>query len=222
MDEHPLKHERMVVLADGRRGCPIADADRGGIRARALQCELPGLQPGPYLRAVDTFDPQLARMDEAADLLELRNEAARWQTAIGLMQWAEDEVPTSVYEAQIARAEWYVIRHDQRVLAGLRLVWQDEHVWGPQPPVAAYVHHLVCRREPTLAGVGAQLLCWAGSRAVDHGRHLLRLDCQESNLGLRSYYRGQGFREVGRKAFDPGSGWWPVARFEKQADHRAE
>lgn len=157
-----------------------------------------------------------AQSQDAVELRGLRNEAARWQSAIGVAQWREDEVPVSVYADQIEAGEWFVLRDDDGILlGGLRLLWTDEAVWGVQPPTAVYVHHLVTRRSRIGTGLGAVLLDWAGGHSADAGREWLRLDCQESNIRLRAYYRSQGFLEVARTEFAEDSGWWPVMRFQR-------
>lgn len=161
--------------------------------------------------------PERATPQDAATLLDLRNEAARWQHQVGVVQWRENEVPLGVYADQVARGEWYVVRDGRQIVGGLRLLWDDHAVWGEQPPIAAYVHHLVSRRDPAYGGLGATMLTWASAQAAAAGRTRLRLDCMESNQGLRAYYRSQGFTEVGRTTFDAGSGWWPVTRLERNA-----
>lgn len=212
---------------------PCCRADRRHVRAftaaqRSLLGRLCPNQTGgrlvrprprgaPYLPTMTETVPEPARPQDAAALLELRNEAARWQHAVGIVQWRENEVPAKVYAEQAARGEWYVVRDGQRISGGLRLLWEDRAVWGEQPPIAVYVHHLVSRRSPAYAGLGASMLTWAAARAADNDRALVRLDCMESNQQLRAYYRGQGFTEVGRTVFDAESGWWPVTRFERSA-----
>ena len=80
-----------------------------------------------------------AQPQDAVELHGLRNEAARWQDAIGLAHWREDEVPVSVYAAQIEAGEWFVLReYGGTLLGGFRLLWDDEEVWGVQPPTAVY------------------------------------------------------------------------------------
>ena len=98
--------------------------------------------------------------------------------------------------------------------AGLRLLWQDEEVWGQQPPVAAYVHGLVVSEQHRGDGLGSALLRWAAAQARVRERTRLRLDCGEVNDALRRYYTHQGFQVVGRRVFT--GPWHPVILLEQQ------
>lgn len=40
--------------------------------------------------------PERATPQDAATLLDLRNEAARWQYEVGVVQWRENEIPVGV------------------------------------------------------------------------------------------------------------------------------
>lgn len=160
-------------------------------------------------------EPELARPSDAEALLALREAAAQWMLQRGLTQWAPGELQLGSFQEQIAQAEWYVIRTEKgSVCAGLRLPWSDEVTWSHDQPVAGYVHGLVIARTSVGEGIGSELLMWAGRKTFARGRRLLRLDCVESNLGLRRYYREQGFREVGRRDFNSDH-WHAVTLFER-------
>lgn len=89
--------------------------------------------------------PQRADLADAEPLLALREAAAAWLTARGVRQWEPGEVTIAEVRGQVQAGEWYVQRDSGigSLVRGLRLLWQDEQVWGPQAPVAAYVHGLV-------------------------------------------------------------------------------
>lgn len=146
-------------------------------------------------------------------LRDLREAAAAWMRGQGIRQWEPGEVSDAQIQAQIDAGEWFVHRSDGGIQGGLRLLWSDLEVWGDRSDDAAYVHGLVIDRRFAGDGLGGRLLDWAEQRARHAGRSYLRLDCVETNVRLRQYYRGQGYREVGRR--DPGDGWWPVTLFEK-------
>jgi len=74
--------------------------------------------------------------------------------------------------------------------------WDDEAAWGPQPPVAGYVHRLMVRRGAR-PGTGRTMLAAAERRIAEAGRTLCRLDCVTSNPRLRTYYEGAGYAVVG-------------------------
>lgn len=163
--------------------------------------------------AHDGWPPQLAGAADAEPLLALREAAAEWLAARGVRQWEPGEVTLGEIRGQIEAGQWHVLRENGSPVAGLRLLWQDEQVWGPQPPVAAYVHGLVVAEQQRGIGVGAGLLEWAAVRALARRRGLLRLDCGEDNAALRRYYAQQGFRIVGRRDFD--GRWYSVVLLER-------
>jgi len=124
-------------------------------------------------------------------------------------QWEPGKVTLDEVRRQVAAGEWHVLRDDDGPVDALRLLWQDEQVWGPQPAVAGYV--VAGRRRG--AGTGAALLQWAADQARAQGRSLLRLDCGEDNDALRRYYAQQGLRPVGR--CDTEGRWYSVVLLER-------
>ncbi|HEV2317598.1 MAG TPA: GNAT family N-acetyltransferase [Thermoplasmata archaeon] len=84
------------------------------------------------------------------------------------------------------------------MVATLTLSAEDPRVWGPQPPIAGYVHRLAVGRRFAGFGLGAEIFQWAAARVHEWGRAKLRLDCLETNASLVAYYRRIGFREAGR------------------------
>jgi len=157
--------------------------------------------------------PELAETADAEHLLALREAAAAWLAARGVRQWEPGEVTLDEIRRQIEAGQWHVLRENGSPVAALRLLWQDDDVWGPQPPDAAYVHGLVVAEQRRGAGIGAGLLRWAAAQARAQGRSLLRLDCGEDNDALRRYYSQQGFRTVGRRDF--AGRWYSVVLLER-------
>lgn len=145
-------------------------------------------------------------------LLELREKAARWLVDQGVAQWNPGEVCLEEIRGQIADGEWFVVRQAV-VVAGLRLLWSDDVMWGHQPPDAVYVHGLVIDRRLAGHGLGAVLLEWVQEQALAADRLHLRLDCVENNHALRNYYARAGFQEVGRRDLD--GPWHPAVLLEK-------
>jgi GNAT superfamily N-acetyltransferase len=151
-----------------------------------------------------------AHEQDCGQILALRAASELWLASLGIVQWGHDQVSADEVQRQIVAGEWYVLRHDEGSegeldsgLAGaLRLLWSDEPVWQHDNAFAAYVHGLMVNRTHTGRGIGAELLRWAEIRGRDAGADELRLDCIETNLGLREYYASQGFREVGRRDVD--------------------
>ena len=81
----------------------------------------------------------------------------------------------------------------------MRLMWSDPAIWRHDDAFAGYVHGLVIDRAHAGQGLGRHLLDWAARETKMTGASKLRLDCAETNLALRNYYRRCGFREVGRR-----------------------
>lgn len=157
--------------------------------------------------------PELAEIADAEDLLALREAAAAWLSARGVRQWEPGEVSLDGVRKQIEAGQWHVLRENCSPVAALRLLWQDDEVWGPQPPDSAYVHGLVVAEQRRGADIGAELLRWAAAQALARGRSLLRLDCGEDNDALRRYYTQQGFRTVGRRDFT--DRWYSVVLLQR-------
>ncbi len=156
---------------------------------------------------------QPAEAAHAAAVLRMREDAAHWQRAEGIRQWAPGEVSLPEIQAQVAAGEWFVHIRESIVAASVRLLWSDPIVWGSDRGDAAYVHGLMVGRLHAGRGIGLEVLEWAGTTARDAGRRFLRLDCVETNERLRHYYCAAGFTEVGRRQF--ANGWRPVVLMER-------
>ena len=155
-----------------------------------------------------------ATQRDAARIVALLEAAAEWMVANGIRQWAPGEVRLADIEAQVDGGEWCVARSPTTVIAAFRLLLEDRTVWGHDDDAnALYVHGLVIDRGYAGTGLGAGLLRWAAGHARELGADLLRLDCVASNQRLHDYYRGQGFREVGRRDFDRPV--WSAVLFER-------
>jgi ribosomal protein S18 acetylase RimI-like enzyme len=140
-----------------------------------------------------------ARPDELREVVGVLSEAASWLRSRGIEQWPAPFPPEPV-EASIARGETYLARLAETVVGTITLRWEDPAFWGEQPPVAGYVHAIAVRRE--FAGLGPQLLDWAGEQIAAAGRELLRLDCRIENVRLRAYYEALGFVHRGDTTVD--------------------
>lgn len=161
---------------------------------------------------------ELATLTDAEALLAMREGAAAWLATRGVRQWEPGELGLDEVRGQVEAGEWHVLRDAQAPVAALRLLWQDQQVWGPQPPVAAYVHGLMVTEQRRGTGLGSSLLRWAAGQARARHRFLLRLDCSEDNEVLRRYYAQQGFHAVGRREFE--GRWYSVVLLERPLLHR--
>jgi protein-tyrosine phosphatase len=151
---------------------------------------------------------------DAPAVVRLRDAAARWQRARGISQWTPGERTAGWFADRARRGELFVVRDGPQVIAAVLLQRDDEIAWGARLPEAGYLHNLVIDRRQAGQGLGRAVIAAAEARIAAWGRHTARLDCLESNGPLRAYYRRAGYREVGRKSFEP-SPWHPVTLFEK-------
>lgn len=159
---------------------------------------------------------RLAESSDLPTLVALRDSAARWMASEGIDQWRVGEMTEDHFRKRMAEGEIWVATHQESgVVGAFELWWDDERTWGPQPPIAGYVHRLMTDRAAAPRGTGRAMLAAAEERIVAAGRRLARLDCAAHNAGLRRYYAGAGYREVGEQPLTLGSRY-PVTLFEKE------
>ncbi|WP_431046738.1 GNAT family N-acetyltransferase [Streptomyces sp. P1-3] len=143
---------------------------------------------------------------DIAELVRLRDAAARWQMSSGIDQWKPGELGTDHFRTRLAEGEvWLATLGPDGPTAGAwELWWDDVAAWGAQPPVAGYVHRLMTDRETAPAGAGRAMLAEAERRIAAAGRGLCRLDCR--NARLRRYYEDAGYTVAGETAAKQGDG----------------
>lgn len=147
---------------------------------------------------------RLAGENDAAALVRLRDDAARWMLARGVTgQWRPGQLGEEHFRRVMARGEVWLAEAEGRVAGAYELWWDDEDAWGPQPPVAGYVHRLMVDRAHARPGTGRLLLRAAERRVAAAGRAWVRLDCLAANPRLNSYYLNAGYQVVGHKAGKP-------------------
>ncbi|MEW2487340.1 GNAT family N-acetyltransferase [Streptomyces sp. NPDC048411] len=154
---------------------------------------------------------RLAEDADLATLVRVRDDAARWMFARGITgQWQPGELNEDHFRRIMASGgEVWLAEVDDRVAGAWELWWEDEEAWGPQPPVAGYVHRLMVDRSSALPGTGRLLLQAAEHRVATAGRAFVRLDCLAGNARLNAYYLDDGYRVVGHKAGKPQPGGTP-------------
>ncbi|MEU9976346.1 GNAT family N-acetyltransferase [Streptomyces sp. NPDC051014] len=151
-----------------------------------------------------------AEETDLAALVRLRDDAARWMLAQGITgQWQPGQLDADHFRAVMRRGEVWIAEADGRVAGAWELWWEDEDAWGPQPPVAGYVHRLMVDRGNARPGTGRVLLRAAEQRIAAQGRAFVRLDCLSGNARLNSYYLKAGYRIVGHKEGKPQPGGPP-------------
>lgn len=156
---------------------------------------------------VNDLSVRAATEADVAALVRLRDGAARWMLARGISgQWLPGELDEDHFRRVMAHGEVWLAQVGGRIAGAWELWWQDEAAWGPQPPVAGYVHRLMVDRGVAAPGTGRLLLTAAERRVAAVGRTRVRLDCLAGNAHLNAYYRDAGYRAVGRKAGKPQPG----------------
>ncbi|MGW8359955.1 GNAT family N-acetyltransferase [Streptomyces wedmorensis] len=126
-------------------------------------------------------------------LVGLFDGVAHWMVRNGIDQWKPGGKDAEHFRTRIADGEVWLASHGGRVVGAYELWWEDREVWGPQPPVAGYVHRLMTDREAAPAGAGRALLAHAEERIAASGRTLARLDRETRNARLGTYYEGAGY-----------------------------
>lgn len=125
-------------------------------------------------------------------------------------QWLPGELAEDHFRRVMVHGEVWLAEADGGRIAGAwELWWEDEAAWGPQPPVAGYVHRLMVDRGIAVPGTGRLLLGAAERRVAAAGRTCVRLDCLADNAQLNAYYRHVGYRIVGHKEGKPQPGGAP-------------
>ncbi|WP_026248918.1 tyrosine-protein phosphatase [Streptomyces sp. LaPpAH-108] len=146
-------------------------------------------------------------------LVRLRDDAARWQAGRGIDQWKPGQLGEDHFRARLADGEvWIASLGPGGPVAGAwELWWDDPAAWGPQPPVAGYVHRLMTDRRTAPPGTGRLLLAEAERRIAASGRTRCRLDCLADNARLRRYYEAAGYAVVGEQSAKDGGLGSPYA-----------
>lgn len=121
-------------------------------------------------------------------------------------QWQPGELDEGHFRQVMTSGEVWVAEAADRLVGAWELWWADEDAWGPQPPLAGYVHRLMVERTNAPPGTGQLLLQAAERRVAAAGRAWVRLDCLAGNARLNSYYLNAGYRVVGHKAGKPQPG----------------
>ncbi|MCX5390299.1 GNAT family N-acetyltransferase [Streptomyces sp. NBC_00094] len=132
-------------------------------------------------------------------LVGLFDGLAHWMVRNGIDQWKPGAKSAEHFRGRIADGEVWLALDGGRAFGAYELWWEDEQAWGPQPPVAGYVHRLMTDREAAPAGAGRVLLAHAEERIAARGRAVARLDSMTNNPRLRTYYEAAGYLAVGEE-----------------------
>ncbi|MFI1362574.1 GNAT family N-acetyltransferase [Streptomyces griseochromogenes] len=166
---------------------------------------------------------RLAEDADVASLVHLRDAAARWMLARGITgQWEPGELDEDHFRRIMKSGEVWLAEAGGRLAGAWELWWEDEDAWGPQPPVAGYIHRLMVNHGSAPPGTGRLLLRAAERRVAAAGRTSARLDCLAGNTRLNTYYLNAGYRVAGHKEGKPQPGGTPKSFTLMEKAVRAE
>jgi GNAT superfamily N-acetyltransferase len=141
-------------------------------------------------RAAEADIPELVSILTQGVTYKLRHDDHSWGSGV----FTEHEVMT-----QLAKGDTYAARIGNEIVATFELAWEDERMWGPQPPDAGYIHRLAVKDGWHGHDLGGQIIEWSAREIKRRGRQFLRLDSDERNTKLCAYYERNGFKQVGQK-----------------------
>lgn len=156
-----------------------------------------------------------ATADDVPVLVQIRNDAHAKKVAYGDYAWGKegDGFSERWVRDHVHQKEVYVVELDGTPVGTFSLDLEDEKHWGPQEPVAGYVHGLCVRKGFNGRGLGSFMLDWCANKVSGLDRRFVRLDCAFHNVKLCAWYESLGFIRVGLKS--DGYVW---SLYEKSAD----
>lgn len=140
------------------------------------------------------------RQAEPKDLeaiLQLIKSRIAWMDRQGLEQWNKTDYfsayPPEYFSHEIEKGDFYVLCSGERVIGAVALRQKDEY-WQDDGR-SCYVHNLASSTD--FPGAGKEILRHCEGKAAQWGKTYLKLDCQQGNQKLNSYYERLGFASIG-------------------------
>ncbi|SDR47668.1 Acetyltransferase (GNAT) family protein [Burkholderia orbicola] len=142
-----------------------------------------------------------AMADDVPVLTQIRNDAHAKKVTHGDYVWGRegDGFSERWVRNHVAEKAVYVVEQDGTLVGTFSLDFDEDTHWGPQAPIAGYVHGLCVRQGFNGFGLGGFMLDWCAHEVSRLNRRLLRLDCGAENTKLSAYYESLGFVRVGLK-----------------------
>jgi RimJ/RimL family protein N-acetyltransferase len=159
-----------------------------------------------------------ATTEDVPALTQIRNDAHANKLAHGDYVWGKegDGFSERWVLDSLSRREVYVVEQDGMPVGTFSLDWIDERHWGPQGPIAGYVHGICVREGFNGRGLGTFTIEWCANTVSALNRRFLRLDCDAGNTKLCAYYELLGFTRVALKPMLD-SGEYIASLYEKLA-----
>ncbi|PRY07789.1 GNAT family N-acetyltransferase [Paraburkholderia sp. BL25I1N1] len=151
-------------------------------------------------------------------LTQIRNDAHAKKVAHGDYAWGKegDGFSERWVRNNVSQREVYLVEQDGTSVGTFLLDLHDDSHWGPQEPIAVYVHGLCVRNGFNGRGLGSFMLDWCAEIVSTLNRRLVRLDCAAHNQKLCAYYESLGFYRVGLYP-EPEPGGYVWSLYEKLA-----
>ena len=157
-------------------------------------------------------------LDDAPILAEILTQAMNYKLSLGDKAWGDQPYTPQEVQSRIVKGHTYTALIDDEIVGTLMFLWEDEMMWGKQPPVAAYVHQLAIKDGYHGQGIGGKLLDWASNKAAKEGRKLLRVDFPPQNAGLKKYYEKLGFKFVKKRLIHAPHASYTAALYERPVE----
>lgn len=149
-------------------------------------------------------------------LTQIRNDAHAMKVAHGDYVWGKegDGFSEKWVRNNVSQRDVYVVELDGTSVGTFLLDLDDEKHWGPQEPIAGYVHGLCVRNSFNGRGLGSFMLDWCAIKLSGLNRRFVRLDCPVHNAKLCAYYESLGFIRAGLYP-EPEPGGYVWSLYEK-------
>ncbi|KVK75238.1 GCN5 family acetyltransferase [Burkholderia cepacia] len=143
-----------------------------------------------------------ATEEDVPVLVKIRNDAHAKKIAYGDYVWGKegDGFSDTWVRHHLSQKDVYVVDLDGTLAGTFSLGFGEDKRWGPQEPIAGYVHGLCVRQGFNGLGLGSLMLDWCAHTVSSVNRRFVRLDCAVENVTLCAYYESLGFVRVGLKS----------------------
>lgn len=140
-----------------------------------------------------------ADLQDTLALIDILTDAVSYKLKHDDHSWGSEPYSEREVRGLIKNGDTYAVYDGKELIATFGLHWEDERIWGQQPPDSGYLHRLAVREDKHGQKIGSIIIDWAAAEVAKNNRHYLRLDCDERNSKLCGYYEKLGFQKVGHK-----------------------